>query len=465
MKALIHKDANSMGGFAHRVDRPSAAEGLAHMTHGLAARAAIFLALIFVWCGTAAAQSGTAGFGNQWVRSHPFTTYGWPFGSAWAIPTYQGENFSNYFSNSMTADYYKLPWIAISDLSESLSTIETRLQQQYISINYIDDEPSTHHFDDVAYNAQQTRIKRPDLPVLVNGLADGYDYAHDMVSAIHPDIVSFDKYPWKNGSSDWGSFFNSLNDYRTVALAANIPLFDWIQAYGKSSGPSMPSESQMRANVYASLAFGVKGIGYYSFGMDSNSNRSLLNADGTPSAYYPYAADINAQVAKVGQSLRYLTSTGVGFLYGGSGSVAPSGLSGWTQGTGGDPHLIDAGSDNGNANQSGLLGFFTDDAGQHYFMLVNLYQDTNLTSPQSNSTFQLAFDSSIGSLLELNPTTGLTDVIPLNNHVLTITLPGGQGYLFKYNDGPFAGVPEPGTGAMMLLVGGLVLMKRRKEKQ
>jgi hypothetical protein len=138
-------------------------------------------------------------------------------------------------------------------------------------------------------------------------------------------------------------------------------------------------------------------------------------------------------------------------------------LSGWTPGTGGDPHLIDAGSDNGNANQSGLLGFFTDDAGQHYFMLVNLYEDTNLTSPQSNSTFQLAFDSSVDSLLELDPTTGSPVTVPLSNHVLTITLPGGQGYLFKYNDGPFAGVPEPGAVGLMMLGGGVILMKRRKE--
>lgn len=430
-------------------------------SHAAKAHATMIAAMILLLCVSAKAQSGSAGFGNQWVRSHPFTTFGWPFGSAWTMPTYQGENFSNYFSNSMTADYYKLPWVCISDISESLSTIQTRLQQQYISINYIDDEPSTSQFGTIAYNTQQTRSTRPDLPVLVNGLANGSSYANALVTAIHPDIVSFDKYPWKNGSSSWGSFFSDLGGYRAAAQAENIPLFDWIQAF-QSGSTSMPSESQMRANVYASLAFGVKGIGYYSFGMDSNSDRSLLNADGTPSAYYPYAADINAQVAKVGQSLRYLTSTGVGFLYGGSGSVAPSELSGWTQGTGGDPHLIDAGSDNGNANQSGLLGFFTDDAGQHYFMLVNLYEDTNLTSPQSNSTFQLAFDSSIDSLLELNPVTGLTDVVPLTNHVLTITLPGGQGYLFKYNDGPFAGVPEPGTGALMLLGGGGLLLKRRK---
>src|SRR5579872_1516505 len=119
--------------------------------------------------GNALAQSGSAGFGIQWVRSHPFTTWAWSFGNN-TLAQYEGENFSNYFTNSLGGGNYQTPWIALSDISESLTTIDTRLMQPYITINYIDDEPSNSQLPTIASNAAQTRTIRPDLPVLVNAL-------------------------------------------------------------------------------------------------------------------------------------------------------------------------------------------------------------------------------------------------------------------------------------------------------
>jgi hypothetical protein len=399
--------------------------------------------------GTALAQSGSAGFGTQWVRSHPLTTWGWSFGNN-TLAQYEGENFSNYFSNSQGGGNYQTPWIDLSDISESLTTIDTRLMQPYISINYIDDEPSSSQISQIASNTAQTRTVRPDLPVLVNarGFGSGSQssyttYLNNVISQIKPDIISFDNYPWSTSSSTYNTtYFNNLMIVRAASLSANIPFFDWVQSFG-GQGTRYPSESELRMNAYSSLTVGSKGIGYYSFGVQSGYSDSLLTTSDTPDTLYPVAADINSQVAKIGQSLRYLTSTGVGFIYGNAQSVAPSGLSGWAPGTGGDPHLINVGPDNGasgNSSQNGLVGNFTDDAGQNYFMLTNLYQGVNLTSAQTTSTFQMAFDSSINSLLELDPVTGKPDLVPLTNHVLTITLGGGQGELFKYNTGNFAGI-------------------------
>ena len=399
--------------------------------------------------GAALAQSGSAGFGIQWVESHPFTTWGWSFGNN-TLAQYDADNFSNLFTNSLGGGNYQTPWIALSDISESLTTIDTRLMQPYITINYIDDEPSSSQISQIASNTAQTRTVRPDLPVLVNarGIGSGSQssyntYLNNVISQIKPDIISFDNYPWSTTSSSYNTtYFGNLMTVRAASLAANIPFFDWIQSYG-GGGARYPSESELRMNAFSSLTAGSKGIGYYSFGVQSGDSDSLLTTSDTPDTLYPVAADINSQAAKLGQSLRYLTSTGVGFLYGNAQSVAPSGLSGWAPGTGGDPHLINAGSDNGssgNSSQNGLLGNFTDGSGQNYFMLTNLYQGVNMTSAQTTSTFQLAFDSNTTSLLELDPVTGKPDLVPLTNHVLTITLNGGQGELFKYNTGNFAGI-------------------------
>jgi PEP-CTERM motif-containing protein len=405
----------------------------------------VALAPILVQTRMVFAQSGTAGFGLQWVESHPFTTWAWSFGNN-TLAQYDDDNFSNLFTNSLGGGSYQTPWLALGDISESLTTIDTRLEQPYITINYIDDEPSNSQLPTIASNTTQTRTIRPDLPVLVNALGSGSNYNQylsNIVSEVNPDILSFDNYPFQTGNSSYNSsFFSSLMAVRAESLQAKIPFFDWVQAYGGGSA-QYPSESELRMNVFSSLTAGSKGIGYYSFGIQSGDSASLLTSSDTPGTLYPIAQNINSQLSKIGPSLRDLTSTGVGFLFGNAQSVEPSGLSSWTKGTGGDPHLINAGTDNGssgNSSQNALLGFFTDSLGQNYFMLTNLYCGTNLTSAQTNNTIQLAFDSSVNSLLELDPVTGQPDVVPLVNHVLTITLGGGQGELFKYNTGTFAGI-------------------------
>jgi hypothetical protein len=426
-------------------------------TGGFSKGAFLFIAaaaLILIASRTAPAQSGTAGFGIQWVESHPFTTFAWSFGNN-TLAQYDADNFSNLFTNSLGGGSYQTPWVALSDISESLTTIDTRLMQPYITINYIDDEPSSSQIAQIASNTAQTRTIRPDLPVLVNarGIGSGSQssyntYLSNVINQIKPDIISFDNYPWSTSSSTYNTtYFDNLMTVRAASLQAGIPFFDWVQAYG-GGGAQYPSESELRLNVFSSLTAGSKGIGYYSFGVQSGDADSLLTTSDTPDTLYPVAADINSQVSKIGQSLRYLTSTGVGFLYGDASSVEPSGLTSWTKGTGGDPHLVNAGVDGGNASQNALLGFFTDSLGQNYFMLTNLYAGTNLTSAQTDNTIQLAFDSSVNSLLELDPVTGQPDVVPLVNHVLTITLGGGQGELFKYNTGTFTGIsPEWATNA------------------
>jgi hypothetical protein len=154
---------------------------------------------ILIQSRTALAQSGTAGFGLQWVESHPFTTFAWGFGN-YTLATYEADDFSNFFTNSLGGGSYDTPWVALSDISESLTTIDTRLEQPYITINYIDDEPSNSQLPTIASNTAQTRTIRPDLPVLVNALGSGSNYSQylsNIVSEVNPDILSFDNYPFQ----------------------------------------------------------------------------------------------------------------------------------------------------------------------------------------------------------------------------------------------------------------------------
>ncbi len=156
-------------------------------------------------------------------------------------------------------------------------------------------------------------------------------------------------------------------------------------------------------------------------------------------------------------SLRYLTSTDVRYLRGEymflgvvlTDNPIPSGMTAWTAGAGGDPHMTGADIDTSNTanygeGKDGVIGFFTDDAGRHYFMLVNAWHAANTTAANATLPFYIQFDTSVDELFELDRETGQEIIVPLTNHRLDVTLQGGSGRLYKYNDGAFA--PSTGPG-------------------
>jgi len=153
---------------------------------------------------------------------------------------------------------------------------------------------------------------------------------------------------------------------------------------------------------------------------------------------YPGVQSANVEIKNLGKSLRYLTSSAVHFVP--IHNSTPNGLQNWAQGAGGDTHIQSITADGGYAAyKDGLIGFFTDDLGEKYFMLTNLYHEAYSSSADTSQTFHVAFDSSVTQLMRLNRLTGIQEILPLTGNALTVTLPGGTGDLFKYVTGaPFA---------------------------
>jgi hypothetical protein len=112
-----------------------------------------------------------------------------------------------------------------------------------------------------------------------------------------------------------------------------------------------------------------------------------------------------------------------------------------------DPHVLSVNVDIANAAnkgalKDGVIGWFDDDIGETYFMLTNVFHGTGMTSAQTSLSFLVQFDNTIDSILRLNRITGEPEKLTLNDHTLSLTLPGGTGDLFKYHDNrPFAGIP------------------------
>lgn len=439
---------------------------------------------------TVAAEEGSRdGFGKQWIRSHPLSI------SASNASPGQWVNsggLQTYLDANMTAVWapgYD-PSFSVSESASAGAPLHVYLPahiplQSVISMYnqvksmanptawMIGDEPSQTHFQQYRAVADYLLQNDPAALRYVNVLSSDADstllwgdntnpsythaqYLNDIITTVQPDVLMYDVYPfWNGGITLESQLFSDLMQVRSVALSHGIPYWAWIQGFADDAR-RLPSESDLRMQLFSHLAAGYTGFSYWSYSIYSDYQTSgLLDGNSQPSSAYYSAADANAEAQNLGRALRYLISTDVRFIpgqTGGTWNIPQGGLTNWTPGAGGDSHLLSTSIIGSNgATQNGLIGFFTDDDGQVAFMLSNLNHGENLSSADTALTFSQVFDSTITELLMIDRQTGMQQMVALDNHTLTVTLPGGTGNLYKYNTGSFV-VPEPAALAGVLMV-------------
>lgn len=446
--------------------------------------------------------SGDVGFGKQWVRSHPLTVGGDSlYPATWDFAEYFGVGMNMLFKDvgyihtinplNRPAQYATSPWQAFLPVPTGNQQVGMTEYNNLRNIPYnagwiVGDEPTRVRMDD--HGAVTAAIRQNNLSQVVystlsnNNGPDGIwhgdgsnpnytyqNYVDDFVSIIKPDVLVYDYYPFRTDGTTDARYIQNLMIIRNKALAEGLPYWAWAQGFGLGTSRE-PSESDNRYNVYTHLTAGYTGIIYWTYDYYAGTGDGLIDINGNPTPLYYRAAQTNSEAITLGRTLRFLASTDVRFVPGRHQSgifTAPNsplaGLTVWSIGAGSDPHLTGA-AVNWNiaggigAEKNGLLGFFTDDSGQNYFMLTNLNHGMDLSAADTALSFTLTFDSGINSLLWLNRLTGEQEVVNLVNHQLVWTLPGGTGDLFKYNTGDFV-VPEPsGLGALAL--GGCLIMRR-----
>ena len=105
-----------------------------------------------------------------------------------------------------------------------------------------------------------------------------------------------DYYPFQFQSSikTTSDLWRDLGYLRKRAKETGIPHWHYFQAINGSDSLTV---EQIRVQMSAALAYGVKGLSYY------NSWNSLTNTDGSPTANYEALKTINWQARRVGDLL------------------------------------------------------------------------------------------------------------------------------------------------------------------
>jgi hypothetical protein len=186
---------------------------------------------------------------------------------------------------------------------------------------YIIDEPSANQFTDLAklhsLLLQDDPLHFPYINLFPNyavasqlNTPDYATYIRRFVDTVKPSILSYDHYALMD-SGDRPGYFANLEIIRAEALRAGIPFMQIILAT-PFPGVRDPSAADLRYQVYTTLAYGAKGISYFTYAVpDSSFGDGLLDRQGVPTSKWYAARDINWEVRRLGPWLLGLRSTGV----------------------------------------------------------------------------------------------------------------------------------------------------------
>jgi hypothetical protein len=302
------------------------------------------------------------------------------------------------------------------------------------------------------------------------------------MQATNPDMLMFDAYPRQYVTlSTW---YAEMQKYRVAGLAGNdgtgrtpIPYAQYLDLYRTSYSASVPDESFVRLQEFASWAFGYTFVTAFVYNKPNNSAvyPTLFSSDGDSqsTAVYDQVAESNRQSRNLASALIRLTSTDVRMIPG-TGHSLPAGVSGWSRGAGGNDYItaITPTTGPGGAASTSysdvLIGYFesllADNSdypfaeGTH-FMIVN--GASTGTAADKAQWYRLTFDfgaSGYDSLQLLSRDTGQVQTIALphlsgSQYSLDWNLQGGSGDLFRF----YSSIPEPnalgwGLGTVLLLL-------------
>jgi autotransporter-associated beta strand protein len=316
----------------------------------------------------------------------------------------------------------------------------------------------------------------------------------DFITRAHPDMISFDTYPYAPSAQPAGgsptSWYSDLRRYREWGIDTNTPVGVYRQTYASASGSPQTravSESELALQTSAALAFNAKSLEDFTYNFNNTTLFSGGSGDSTLSSLGTSAQTINAEAKKLGPTLVRLKpvsdwasdhTTSVMFLRGKHtnsstynsipiGFVADGASNAYTDWnyTSNDPYLVGFSASNDGTLNSSLPGdvilswfqpldesydgAYTD---EKYLMVTNGLADMSGTSAQTSQTINLDFkflSSGITQLERINQSTGAVEDVSLTNIGggklrYTLTLGGGESDLFKFKDGaPFIGLEAP----------------------
>ncbi|MDI9586616.1 MAG: hypothetical protein QM473_20510 [Acidobacteriota bacterium] len=190
---------------------------------------------------------------------------------------------------------------------------------------YIVDEPNYQQFEALGLISRELEALDPAhlpyinlLPTYASvdqlGTPTYADHLDRFLSITQPRVLSYDHYCLLKNGKDRLDYFENLRLIRDAGLRYGVPPWNIILSL-PHLGYRDPTAGEMRWQVYTSLAYGMKGIMWFTYWTDPSWQKSgevaIVDSEGKPARLYPVVRALNFEIQRLGQVLLGLTSTGV----------------------------------------------------------------------------------------------------------------------------------------------------------
>lgn len=197
------------------------------------------------------------------------------------------------------------------------NTLETVRRFQHHPANagyFLQDEPSASEIGNLSKlnriieSIDNTRFSYINLhpntgtPTTLNA-GDYNDYVNRFISEIPLKLLSFDHYPIEKNTIRY-IWYQNLEIIREETLKANIPFWAFALTAAHWSYP-IPTQEHLRLQVYSNLAYGAKGIQYFTFRMPTNRDHYIsapIDRNGNKTQEYYLVQELNKEI----QALSYV---------------------------------------------------------------------------------------------------------------------------------------------------------------
>jgi len=233
------------------------------------------------------------------------------------------------------------------------------------------------------------------------------------------DYIMFDHYPFllQAGVMARDTFMANMRTVHDAGLDNGVKTGLYIQTVRQDVAFRRPTNSEIRYEMYLSLAFGFKQLSFFTWFTPVNRSEpfsdGIISADGKPNAHYETIKTINHEILAIGETLVKCDALEI-YLNGET----------WGQPSIPEDFFVQP-ADKKNYTVSFLRHKET---GRNYLMVVN----NNFSQKQ---TVKLTFDEAITSLSEVSRVDGSLKALTMDGRNLTLELAAGDGMLIALPEG------------------------------
>ena len=287
---------------------------------------------------------------------------------------------------------------------------------------YLHDEPSSVLFDPLGKISREFERQDPThlpyinlLPTYANnrqlGTPTYADHLQKFLQMSTPRVLSYDHYALLKKGGIRADYYENMELVQVASQRSGIPWW-YVHNSGAYSGYRVPTEAEMRWQVYTSLAYGTKGIGYwYYWGrlQEDDDRTGVVDRDGKPTRLYHILQKLNGETQALGKVLLPLTWTGAWHV-----GEIPQG----TRRLGGDG-IVQLPAD-----KPLFVGLFRAADGTQYAMIVN----RDYAAPVE---FEAGFLPHVVGVARISAKDGSAAALTSKTRTFTLGLGAGDGMLLR----------------------------------